>query len=75
VSVESVKATGTVYAPASGEVTEVNTAVAKEPATINKSPLGEGWLVKMKLSDAQKELSTLLDEAAYKKHCEEEAHH
>jgi glycine cleavage system H protein len=63
--VESVKAVSDVYAPLSGEVTEVNEALADSPETINEDPYGEGWLAKVKLSDPS-EADDLLDADAYK---------
>jgi len=63
--VESVKATSDVYSPAAGEVTDGNSAVADDPALINRDPEGEGWFYKMKLADPQ-ELEQLMDEAAYR---------
>jgi glycine cleavage system H protein len=63
--VESVKAASDVYAPVSGEVTEGNSAVADDPAIINRDPEGEGWFFKLKLSD-RGELDGLMDEAAYR---------
>jgi len=68
--VESVKAVSEVYAPMSGEVTEVNAAVAESPETINGDPYGDGWLVKVKLSDPA-ETEELMDAAAYRKLLEE----
>jgi glycine cleavage system H protein len=68
--VESVKAVSEVYAPLSGEVTEVNSAVAESPETINGDPYGEGWLVKVTLSDPS-ETEELMDAAAYRKLLEE----
>jgi glycine cleavage system H protein len=68
--VESVKAVSEVYAPLSGEVTEVNAAVAESPETINGDPYGEGWLVKVTLSDPS-ETEELMDAAAYRKLLEE----
>jgi glycine cleavage system H protein len=62
--VESVKAVSDVIAPLSGEVVEVNDALADKPETINEDPYGEGWLVKVKLSDPS-EAEELLDAAAY----------
>jgi glycine cleavage system H protein len=62
--VESVKAVSDVIAPLSGEIVEVNTALSDKPETINEDPYGEGWLVKVKLSDAS-ETDQLLDAAAY----------
>ena len=63
--VESVKAVSDVYAPLSGEVTEVNEALAEKPETVNEDPYGQGWLVKVKLSDPS-EADALLDASAYR---------
>ena len=71
-TVESVKAVSEIFAPVSGEVLEVNTALAKNPETINKDPYGEGWLMKLKLADP-KEISSLMSAAEYRKYIEEEA--
>jgi glycine cleavage system H protein len=68
-TVESVKAANEVYAPASGEVVEVNAALGGDPATVNKDPLGAGWFVKIRLAN-KAELGKLMDEAAYKSHVE-----
>jgi glycine cleavage system H protein len=68
--VESVKAVSDVYAPLSGEVTAVNQAIAETPETINDDPYGDGWLVKVKLSDPS-EADDLLDAGAYRKLLEE----
>ena len=62
--VESVKAVSDVFAPLSGEVLEVNEALADSPEEINEDPYGEGWMVKVKLSDPS-EADDLLDAAAY----------
>ena len=62
--VESVKAVSDVIAPLSGEIVEVNTALGDKPEAINDDPYGEGWMVKVKLSDPS-ETETLLDPAAY----------
>ena len=62
--VESVKAVSDVFAPLSGEVTEVNDALKEEPETINEDPYGGGWLVKVKLSDPS-EAESLMDADAY----------
>jgi glycine cleavage system H protein len=69
--VESVKAASEVYAPASGEVVQVNDALAADPARVNADPMGEGWFLKLRLSDP-KELDGLLDDAAYRKFVEEQ---
>ena len=63
--VESVKAVSDVFAPLSGEIVEVNEALADSPENVNADPYGEGWLVKVKLSDPS-EVDQLLDVAAYK---------
>ena len=70
--VESVKAVSDVYAPLSGEVTEVNSALAENPEKINQDPYGEGWMVKVKLSDPS-EADALMDVDAYKKLLEDES--
>ena len=70
--VESVKAVSDVYAPLSGEVTEVNPALAENPEQINQDPYGDGWMVKVKLSDPS-ETDALMDAAAYKKLLEDES--
>ena len=63
--VESVKAVSDVFAPLSGEVTEVNEALGDAPERINADPYGDGWLVKVRLSDPS-EADSLLDVDAYK---------
>ena len=63
--VESVKAVSDVFAPLSGEIIEANGALKDSPEQINDDPYGEGWLVKVKLSDTT-ELESLLDVNAYK---------
>ena len=62
--VESVKAVSDVIAPLSGEVVEVNEALAEKPETINEDPYGEGWLVRIRLVDPS-ETESLMDAAAY----------
>jgi glycine cleavage system H protein len=62
--VESVKAVSDVFAPLSGEIVEVNEALADRPETINDDPYGEGWLVKVKLSDPA-ETRALMDAESY----------
>jgi glycine cleavage system H protein len=62
--VESVKAVSDVIAPLSGEIVEVNTALSDTPDAINTDPYGDGWLVKVKLSD-DGEQAALLEQAAY----------
>jgi glycine cleavage system H protein len=63
--VESVKAVSEVVAPLSGEVVAVNRKVVDEPETVNEDPYGEGWLVRIHLTDPS-EVASLLDAAAYK---------
>ena len=62
--VESVKAVSDVIAPLSGEIIEVNSSLADTPETVNEDPYGEGWLVKIRLSEPS-ETGTLMDAAAY----------
>ena len=64
--VESVKAASDVYAPASGEIVEVNDALTDDAAIVNASAESDGWLYKLKLSNPS-ELESLLDAEAYKK--------
>jgi glycine cleavage system H protein len=68
--VESVKAVSDLIAPLSGEVVEVNQKVVGAPETINADPYGDGWLVKVRLSDPG-EVDDLLDVRAYKQLLEE----
>jgi glycine cleavage system H protein len=63
--VESVKAASEVYAPVSGEVLEVNSALEGTPATVNEDAQGSGWFIKLKLADAA-ELEDLMTEDQYK---------
>ena len=62
--VESVKAVSDVIAPLSGEVVAVNRAVVDAPETVNDDPYGEGWMVKVRLSDPS-EVDSLMDSDAY----------
>jgi glycine cleavage system H protein len=62
--VESVKAVSDVVAPLSGEVIEVNDDLGSDPQKINEDPYGEGWLVRVKLSEPS-EVDSLMDAAAY----------
>jgi glycine cleavage system H protein len=63
--VESVKAVSDVFAPMSGEVTEVNEALKETPEKINDDPYGEGWMVRVRLTDPS-EADSLMDANAYK---------
>ncbi len=68
--VESVKAVSDVVAPLSGEVLEVNPKAVDEPETVNEDPYGEGWLVRIRVSDPG-EADQLMDAAAYRAHIAE----
>lgn len=63
-TVESVKAVSEIFSPVSGEVTEINSALADSPEKINSDPHGSAWLIKVRLADP-KEVSSLMDSAAY----------
>ncbi|MGI9481387.1 MAG: glycine cleavage system protein GcvH [Hyphomicrobiales bacterium] len=69
--VESVKAASDIFAPVSGEVTEVNGDLEGEPTKVNEDAEGAGWFMKIKVSDAS-ELEDLMDAAAYKAFAEAE---
>ena len=71
-SVESVKAASDVYAPVSGTVVEVNTALDDEPGLVNEDAEGKAWFIKLELSN-DGELGDLLGPDAYKEHCEKES--
>jgi glycine cleavage system H protein len=60
-----VKAVSDVFAPLSGEIVEVNEALSESPEKVNSDPYGEGWMVKVKLSDPS-EVDQLMDVGAYK---------
>ncbi len=62
--IESVKAASELYAPVAGEVIEINAALSDDPSLVNSDATGEGWFVKIKLSDTS-QLDGLMDEAAY----------
>jgi glycine cleavage system H protein len=62
--VESVKAASEIFAPANGEVVEVNKALPDSPGTVNSDPLGAGWFFKIKLSEPE-QVAELMDEADY----------
>jgi glycine cleavage system H protein len=63
--VESVKAVSDLIAPLSGMIVEINQKVVAEPETVNEDPYGDGWLVRIRLSDAS-EAGDLMDAGAYK---------
>jgi len=64
-TIEAVKAVSDLYCPLAGEVTGINEALEDAPETVNKDPYGEGWMIKLKISDSS-QLDDLLDAAAYK---------
>lgn len=66
--VESVKAASDVYSPVSGTVIESNAALGDAPELINQDPYTKGWMIRIKPSDAAKDLGALMDAAAYGKH-------
>jgi glycine cleavage system H protein len=66
-SVESVKASAEIYAPAGGTVSAVNKDLADKPERLNSDPYGEGWMVKVEGGAA----GEMMDSAAYEKYCEE----
>jgi glycine cleavage system H protein len=70
-TVESVKAVSELFCPLAGEVTEVNTQAAEDPAALNDDPYGDGWLIKLKVSTV--DLSTLMAADAYEKYVKEES--
>lgn len=70
-TVESVKAASEIYAPVSGRVVEVNSALDDEPALVNSDAFGEGWFFRIELSNPS-ELDDLMDEEAYKAFVEDD---
>ena len=71
--IESVKAVAEVYAPLEGEVVEINEGLGDHPEVVNSDPLGEGWLVKLKLADMSA-IDKLMSLEDYRKFLSEEAH-
>ncbi len=63
-TIEAVKAVSDLFAPVGGEVLEVNDALDEDPALVNADPYGEGWMIRLRVSDPS-ELDDLLDSAAY----------
>ncbi len=66
-TIEAVKAVSELYSPVAGEVVEVNGALERDPAVVNRDPYGEGWMVSLRVGDA-KELAGLLSADAYRSH-------
>lgn len=71
-TVESVKAVSEIYAPVSGEVSEINGALEAAPDAVNREPYGEGWLIKIKLAGPV-EQEGIMSAADYRKYLEDEA--
>ena len=70
--VESVKAVSEVIAPLSGEILEVNAALVSAPETVNADPYGDGWIVRIRISNPG-EVDALMDVEAYRRHLAEQA--
>lgn len=69
-SIESVKASAEIYAPAAGKVSAVNKGLSQKPETLNSDPFGAGWMIKIEGGSA----GEVMDSAAYEKYCEGRAH-
>src|SRR2546426_720263 len=72
-TIEAVKAVSELFAPISGAVIEVNTALDKDPALVNRDPYGEGWMIKLRIKNTG-EFDQLLGSEEYKKHIGEQRH-
>ena len=72
-AVESVKAASDLIAPVSGAVLESNEVLLDNPRLVNQSPLADGWIIKVEMTDPA-ELDNLMDEAAYAEFCKQESH-
>jgi len=70
-TIESTKAAAEIYAPVSGEITEINSGLTDRPQLVNESPYDKGWIAKIKINNTQ-ELSQLMDEASYNNFIEKE---
>jgi glycine cleavage system H protein len=66
-TIEAVKAVSDLFSPLAGEVLEVNAALDADPAVVNRDPYGEGWMIRLKVSDPGA-VEGLLDAAAYRSH-------
>ena len=73
-SIESVKAVSELFAPVTGEVTEVNERLRDNPELVNSDPYGDGWMIKVKVSDVE-ELDDLMSAEEYDEYCEKESGH
>jgi glycine cleavage system H protein len=74
-TIESVKTLSDLFAPVSGVVTRVNAALEKEPELVNEDPWKKGWMIAIRPSKPDSELSSLLDAGAYRAHLETAAAH
>ena len=72
-SIESVKAVSELFAPVSGEVVEINETLADKPELVNTDPYGDGWMIRIRISDPT-ELDDLMDAEEYEEYCETESH-
>ena len=66
-TIEAVKAVSDLFSPVTGEVVEVNEALDDDPSLVNEDPYGDGWMIKMRVSD-RSELDDLMDTAGYSSH-------
>jgi len=73
-SIESVKAVSELFAPVSGEVVEINESLAEKPELVNTDPYGDGWMIRIRISDAT-ELDDLMNAEEYEEYCETESGH
>ncbi|MEO8380791.1 MAG: glycine cleavage system protein GcvH [Acidobacteriota bacterium] len=73
-SIESVKAVSELFSPMTGEVVEINEALADNPALINTDPYGDGWMIRMRVSDAT-EVDELMTAEEYDEYIEKESGH
>lgn len=71
--IESTKAVSELFAPLSGKVVKVNSALTDSPQSVNTAPYGEGWIMEVELSDAR-QVEGLMDASAYEKLLQESAH-
>ena len=72
-SIESVKAVSEIFAPVSGEVVEINETLADKPDLVNTDPYGDGWMIRVRLSDPS-EVEELMNAEEYEEYCETESH-
>ena len=72
-SIESVKAVSELFAPVTGEVVEINETLADKPELVNTDPYGDGWMIRIRISDAT-ELDDLMNAEEYEEYCETESH-